>query len=195
MKFQKLYSILVEMPMRIGDVSADDDQNSATLNVDISHFKDAERETFTISNGYELLAISDKINRYVHCYFLHNNKIVSYFQGEERKDGGVVTHYTESKKKYIINDSLLSEIYIHYLLRHYRFIQSDEYLTRHGFNFWVRNVEKFRKNGYNVNIYQYSYTNSGRFEYIETAHQGDTLSKYYNSDEDGHTYIFRIEPI
>ena len=101
-------------------------------------------------NVFELFKPKNGFHEYVFKR-ADNDKTIAVYDGTEYK-GGIETAFVQTAKGEY-KGSLMTLIYKKFLLERYKFVISDDKLSSHGFNFWYRNYDNFKRDGYTFSIW------------------------------------------
>jgi hypothetical protein len=175
------YQVFLEMPAIINPLDdASASSRKSFINSPIDKLSSAKRIDRVKLYGdefdvYEHLITTD----WIKYFFTLNGERMAMFNGFIR-DNDLITQIIEAKKGAYKGQSLMSEIYIKYLLKKYNSIISDSALTPSGFHFWYSNFDKYIKNNFVVNIVEVSYDNNITF--IENIKNKNDMKEFYTDN-------------
>lgn len=187
MEFSRLFSLLTEAPLMIGNDTDFRTNGEWKRLEEIEHmypdknYPNFQEKIRLHGNEYEVYVISwgRKLREYV---FVDSNKTPVAVYSGETINNGIETDYVETKKGAAPGKSFLLEIYLNFLLKNYKFVMSDSLLTHKAFAFWKNNFDEFIKNNYVIAVYDistntsYKITNKNKLDEYWGA--SDTLANY-----------------
>lgn len=198
MKLTDLYKVLLEMPSPLGkNIAHPDSQNEINNPTDFNTvtekqlttaYKDrAKKFDIFIDNGSELnIYWINTLGKYYELYAFHLGKCIATIMPQMTDDDGIRLEYVETNKEFKRSFSILAQIYSNFILKYFKYIESDKIMSGKGFNFWIRNFDYFIEKGYQIELWKY---NRYKKSFIKTLEHADELRDYY-IDSRTFSYVF-----